>query len=58
MKKIEDMVKEIEQRCLDIISQDEQVCDEIPDPPKPKVSNLEVNYILINKCLYQELYID
>lgn len=39
MKKIEDMVKEIEQRCLDIISQDEQVEDEIPDPPKPKVSN-------------------
>ncbi|PWA75914.1 hypothetical protein CTI12_AA237760 [Artemisia annua] len=35
MKKIEDMVKEIEQRCLDIINQDEQV-EEIPDPPKPK----------------------
>ncbi|GJV82206.1 hypothetical protein Tco_1518076 [Tanacetum coccineum] len=33
MKKIEDMVKEIEQRCFDIISQDE---DDIPDPPKPK----------------------
>nr|GEY99414.1 retrovirus-related Pol polyprotein from transposon TNT 1-94 [Tanacetum cinerariifolium] len=33
MNKLEDMVKEIEQRYLDIISQDE---DDIPDPPKPK----------------------
>ncbi|PWA74295.1 hypothetical protein CTI12_AA254140 [Artemisia annua] len=32
MKKIEDMVKEIEKSCLDIIGHDDQDEDEIPDP--------------------------
>nr|GEX06459.1 hypothetical protein [Tanacetum cinerariifolium] len=32
MKKIEDMIKEIEQRCVDIITQDDQVQDENPIP--------------------------
>ena len=32
MEKIVDMVKEIEQSCLDIMGHDDQDGDEIPDP--------------------------
>nr|GEY54053.1 hypothetical protein [Tanacetum cinerariifolium] len=48
MNKIEDIVKEIEQRYLDIIGQDE---NDIPDPPKPKKNDPKIVRICFNSHL-------